>query len=61
MAQWIFGVIMGLLSMLGLLVASRAHDPMLHTAGLLFFAFGIGFIFWLIAKNTGQPSGRGDH
>jgi hypothetical protein len=61
MAQWIFAVLMGLLSVLGLLVASRAHDPMLHFAGLLFFAFGVGFIFWLIAKSTGQPSGRREH
>ena len=61
MSQFVFGGLMGLLSLLGLLLASQAHDEMLYVAGLLVFALGIGFIFWLIARNTGQPSGRQGH
>jgi hypothetical protein len=56
MSQWIFAGIMGLLSLFGLFLASRAHDQMLSVAGFLLFAFGVGFIFWLIAKNTGHPT-----
>jgi hypothetical protein len=61
MGQWIFAVAMGLMSLLGLLLASRAHDQMLSFAGLALFAFGIAFIFWLIAKNTGHPLDRQEH
>lgn len=61
MGQWIFAVAMGLVSLLGLFLASRAHDGMLSFAGLALFAFGVGFIFWLIAKNTGHPRGRQEH
>jgi hypothetical protein len=60
MGQWIFGAIMGVLSLLGLFLASRAHDQMLYVVGLLFFAFGLGFIFWLIARNTGHPKSQGE-
>ena len=54
MGNWIFGVVMALLSFVGLFVASRAHDRMMSTTGFLMVAFGLAFIFWLIAKNTGQ-------
>jgi hypothetical protein len=54
MGTWIFGIIMALLSLIGLLVASRAHDQMMTTVGFLLVAFGLAFIFWLIAKNTGR-------
>ena len=61
MGPWIFGVVMALLSMFGLFMASRAHDPMLSVVGFLLFAFGVAFIFWLIAKNTGHPTKQADH
>ena len=54
MGTWIFGVIMAILSMVGLFIASRAHDQMLVLTGFLLVGFGLAFIFWLIAKNTGQ-------
>lgn len=60
MGQWIFGAIMGLLSLLGLFLASRSHDQTFYAVGLLFFLFGLGFIFWLIARNTGHPKGSGE-
>jgi len=61
MGSWIFGVAMALLSLIGLFIASRAHDQMLSTVGFLLVAFGLAFIFWLIAKNTGHPHGPQDH
>jgi hypothetical protein len=61
MGSWIFGVAMAMLSMVGLFIASRAHDQMLSTVGFLLVAFGLGFVFWLIAKNTGHPAGRTGH
>jgi energy-coupling factor transporter transmembrane protein EcfT len=56
MGTWIFGVVMALFSLFGLFIASRAHDQMLSTVGFLFMAFGLAFIFWLIARNTGHPT-----
>jgi hypothetical protein len=61
MGTWIFGVVMALLSMMGLFIASRAHDGMLSVVGFLLTAFGLAFIFWLIAKNTGHAHGQPDH
>lgn len=61
MGTWIFGVVMALLSMVGLFIASRAHDAMMSTVGFLLVAFGLAFIFWLIAKHTGHPQGQHDH
>ncbi len=61
MGSWIFGVAMALLSFVGLFIASRAHDQTILAVGFLLVAVGLAFIFWLIAKNTGQPSGQADH
>jgi uncharacterized membrane protein len=61
MGTWIFGVIMGLLSLFGLFLASRAHDQMLYLAGLFLFLFGIAFIFALIARHTGHPTKQHEH
>ncbi|MFO1074594.1 MAG: hypothetical protein U1E17_18280 [Geminicoccaceae bacterium] len=61
MGQWIFGVLMSLLSLLGLFLASRAHDQTLYLVGLLLCLFGLGFVFWLIARNTGHPTGAQGH
>ena len=58
MGAWIFGVVMALLSLVGLFIASRAHDAMMYAVGFLLTAFGLAFIFWLIAKNTGHPKHR---
>jgi hypothetical protein len=54
MGTWIFGIVMALISIIGLFLASRAHEQMMSTVGFALAAFGLGFIFWLIAKNTGQ-------
>jgi energy-converting hydrogenase Eha subunit E len=50
---WTLGIIMGLLAVLGLIMASGAVDPIFHATGLALSAFGILFIFILIKHNTG--------
>jgi hypothetical protein len=45
---------MGILALIGLLLASNAHDGMFYTFGLLLFLFGVAFIFGLIHRNTGH-------
>lgn len=60
MGQWIFGAIMGVLSLFGLFIASRSHDQIFYAFGLLLFLFGLGFVFWLIARNTGHPRSRSE-
>jgi hypothetical protein len=57
MADFIVGAIMGVISLLGLFLASRAVDGMFYVFGLLLFLFGVAFIFTLITRHTGQPKG----
>ncbi|MDX6750433.1 hypothetical protein SH611_11500 [Geminicoccaceae bacterium 1502E] len=57
MTVWIFGAIMGALSLLGLTAAAWAQDGMFHATGLLFFLFGLAMIFGLIHKHTGTSTG----
>ena len=52
-AAWIGGLLMGLLSVLGLVIAAKAGDPAFSAAGLAFFIFGVAFIFGLIRRNVG--------
>jgi hypothetical protein len=54
MGAFIVGAIMGVISLLGLFLASRAVDGMFYVFGLLLFLFGVLFIFTLIAKHTGH-------
>lgn len=49
---WILGIVMGLLALLGLIMASAAVDPIFYGTGLVLSAFGILFIFVLIKENT---------
>lgn len=50
---WILGVIMGLIALLGLVMASGAVDPIFYGTGLALTAFGILFVFVLIRKTLG--------
>ncbi|MGH1483643.1 MAG: hypothetical protein ACRBM6_33970 [Geminicoccales bacterium] len=50
---WILGVIMGLLALLGLIMASGAVDPIFYGTGLAMTAFAVLFVFVLIKQNTG--------
>lgn len=50
---WILGVVMGVLALLGLVMASAAVDSIFYGTGLALTAFGVLFIFVLIKRNTG--------
>lgn len=54
--SWILGAVMAVLSLLGLIMASQAQDDAFYFTGLLFFVFGVLFIFALIKRCTGAPS-----
>ena len=54
LSAWILGIVMGLLSLLGLVIASQAVDQAFYWTGLLFFVFGVLFIFALIGRCVGH-------
>jgi hypothetical protein len=51
---WILGGLMALLSLLGLVMANDAKDGGFYGVGLLFFLFGVLFIFGLIRSYVGR-------
>ncbi|HEX3207941.1 MAG TPA: hypothetical protein VHQ91_01080 [Geminicoccaceae bacterium] len=51
---WILGALMALLSLLGLVMANGATDNGFYAVGLVFFVFGVLFIFGLIRTYTGR-------
>lgn len=51
---WLLGVLMSLISLLGLFLASAASDAVFFAAGLIFFLFGVLMIFGLIARYVGR-------
>jgi hypothetical protein len=51
---WLLGIVMGVISLLGLFLASAASDRMFYAAGLIFFLFGVLMIFGLIARYVGR-------
>ncbi|MCG8358385.1 MAG: hypothetical protein MI920_22700 [Kiloniellales bacterium] len=53
---WILGVVMGLLALIGLVMASQAHDAVFYWTGLLVFVFGVSFIFVLIGRSFDRAS-----
>ncbi len=53
-AAWVTGALMGLISLVGLIMASAAHDPVFQFAGWLFFLFGVLMVFGLIASTVGR-------
>jgi hypothetical protein len=50
-SAWVLGILMGLLALLGLIMASAAVDPIFYGTGLSLCAFGILFVFSLIKKH----------
>ena len=52
--RWLFGILMAVLALIGLVMASRAQDDMFYITGLALFAFGVLFNFSLIAKSVGR-------
>ena len=51
MIDWILGIVMAVFAVLGLVFASGAYDTGMYTFGLLLFAFGVFFDFWLVKKS----------
>ena len=51
---WILGALLALLSLVGLFMASGAEDDLFYGVGLVFFLFGVLFIFGLIKKYVGR-------
>lgn len=49
---WTLGIIMGLVALLGLIMANGAVDAIFYGTGLAMTAFGVVFIFALIKQNT---------
>jgi hypothetical protein len=56
MGTWIMGVVAAVASLVGLLLASRAHEGTLYYVGMAVAALGIAFIFALITHGTRQPA-----
>ena len=57
-SRWVFGAGMTLLSLLGLAIASRTADPILHWTGLILFLVGVTTIFNLIRTAFDEAEGR---
>lgn len=51
---WLLGGVMALLSLFGLVLASRADDTIFYGTGLALFMFGVLFIFGLIHRYVGR-------
>lgn len=49
-ANTIIGVVMGLISLIGLIMASNAADTAIYLSGLTFFWFGVFFIYFMVLK-----------
>ncbi len=58
-SSWIVGALMGLLAILGLLLASRAEERAFEWFGLLVFACAVLVIFALIRRATAPGDGAG--
>jgi hypothetical protein len=54
LGPWILGALMAFLSLFGLVMANGATDPAFYGVGLVFFLFGVLFIFGLIARYVGH-------
>ena len=55
MNSWIMGVTAAVVSLVGLFLASRAHEGTFYYVGLAVAALGIAFIFVLITRGTRPP------
>jgi hypothetical protein len=58
--NWVAGAFLGLLSLFGLLMASRAHDNSFYVVGLLIFLLGVALIFSLVVRATRNPPRNDD-
>jgi hypothetical protein len=52
--SWVLGGVMGLLSLVGLFLASAAKDDVIYGTGLGLFVFAVLFIYGLIHRHVGR-------
>lgn len=48
--SWILGGAIGILALIGLVLAANAHDRTFYGVGLILFVFSCAFIFFLIKQ-----------
>ncbi len=58
MGKWIGGVVLGLLGLLGLVMASRAADATFYWTGIVVFVVTVFAIFYLMHKGFDQAEGK---
>ncbi|HVM80292.1 MAG TPA: hypothetical protein VMU06_14810 [Stellaceae bacterium] len=51
MIEWILGLVLAFLGIVGLFLASGAYDIGMYFFGLALFAFAVLFNFWLVKKH----------
>lgn len=56
MGAQFFGLIAILVSLVGLIMASGAADDAMYVDGMIFAAFGVIMVFWLIGRSGRSPS-----
>jgi len=54
MGSYVFGALMTLLALLGLVMAAGAQDPFFEFSGFLIFGFGVFLIFGTIRRTAGR-------
>ncbi len=52
------GIVMALLALVGLVMASQAHDDVFYGVGLGLCLFGALFVFGLIGRHVGRPTAQ---
>ena len=58
-SSWVMGVFVGVLGLVGLVLAAGAHDVPIYGFGLAVFGFAILFVFFLIKRSfdgTGEQA-----
>jgi uncharacterized membrane protein YhhN len=58
--NWVAGAVLGVLSLFGLVLASRSHDGSLYVIGLLIFLVAVVLIFALVLRATRNPPRHDD-
>ena len=61
MIDWIIGIALAFLGIVGLFLASGAYDVGMYFFGLALFAFAVLFNFWLVKKHFDAEQGTGAH
>lgn len=54
MSSWGMGIVMAVLSVIGLFLSAGAHDGTMEWVGILLTIFGVAYCYGLIIRNTGH-------